>query len=569
MKGSSSHQLALAAEAKPSLLDFGVIEEGIARNFSDTRGRAFARYVCREYFHIADDDVPSTLVDNGNDAGIDIIHIDRDTRTINICSCKCVTTFRKAATNFPGAEIDKIICFLDDLLYRREALLYRVHQELGMHIRVIWEVLEESSYEICVHLFSNQLPLAKLERERMLESLSRHQRVRLCEHGLYELAHGAVRAAKPLFRKKLTPIHGATLEVNDCNSRGLQTRISLEELVRFLSFDKKLSEFDDRLLDHNVRYYLGRENPANSQIRQTLIDGNKADFWYLNNGIVICCDQILGVTNGCHPLQLVNPQIVNGGQTARVVHDEYSLLVKNDEAGSVLVKIVETKDKEFIERIAIASNTQSRILSRDLRAIDVIQKKIAISVSRLGYFYMRKRGEKVAEAVNGVIDSLRAGQLLLAYVARDPVRSKTNSNEIFGDLYDVAFNPEVITGEIIVAAHRVHQTIERKRLDALQLVKAGDRRSYGETWIIEGHYHVVFVVGELMRLNKFDISDSDRAVSLVPEAIQIVAEFVSANRNVSAYRLFRSAQSRRDIRKIIQAESEFNDDTGSQLRLAI
>ncbi|TPJ42556.1 hypothetical protein FJ434_02190 [Mesorhizobium sp. B2-5-13] len=47
----------------------------------------------------------------------------------------------------------------------------------------------------------------------------------------------------------------------------------------------------------------------------------------------------------------------------------------------------------FIERVALASNTQSRILNRDLRANDNIQRQLVECLRPHNYFYVRKRGE--------------------------------------------------------------------------------------------------------------------------------------------------------------------------------
>ena len=101
------------------------------------------------------------------------------------------------------------------------------------------------------------------------------------------------------------------------------------------------------------------DNNVNSAIRETILDGRFAEFWFLNNGITIVCDQVIGQRNGCHAINLKNPKIVNGGQTARVLFETLTVLLTK-EGGAISVKIIEFADNALIEKIAIASNSQSR-----------------------------------------------------------------------------------------------------------------------------------------------------------------------------------------------------------------
>jgi hypothetical protein len=201
----------VSTKSKPTLVDYGLIESGIKTHCENGVGRgiAFANYVTQTIFGVPPDQVKDAVVDGGHDRGIDIIYIDESNRVINICSCKCVANFKKATHNFPGDEIDKIISFIDDLLFHRDEMLNSVNGALATKIREIWELVGSGEgYNINVRLFSNQLTLAPSERNRLVTALERH-RVSLFEHGLYELAHGVVRAVQPKFKKRLTPLNNA------------------------------------------------------------------------------------------------------------------------------------------------------------------------------------------------------------------------------------------------------------------------------------------------------------------------------------------------------------------------
>ena len=93
----------------------------------------------------------------------------------------------------------------------------------------------------------------------------------------------------------------------------------------------------------------------------------------------------------------------------------------------MFVRVIETSDALLIEEVSIATNSQSRIGSRDLRANSAIAKKLASGLERLGYYYVRKRGEKSAYSPDKTIDALKGGQLILAYVRGQPEKAKTDT----------------------------------------------------------------------------------------------------------------------------------------------
>ena len=539
-------------DTSATLVDFGIVESQIRQHMGDgERSKAFARYVMASHFCISSEEFGHHLIDGGGDRGVDIIYIDHESRKINICSCKCVVTFNKSRKNFPGVEVDKIITFVEDILNRNETLLIECRSDLAIKIREIWSLFEDGEcFSIEVHLFSNQLGLAEAERSRLANRLS-HCQAKLFEHGLYQLSHGTVRAVRPSFKKKLRPEKDNWFRISDEGLTGWSVRVSLKNAFDFFSADEP-TEFDERLIEENVRYFLGANNPANSEIRETLIAGRTPEFWALNNGLTIVCDAILASGLGNHPITLKNPKIVNGGQTAKIIHEVGAGTLSKFGNGCVVVKIIETADDELIERIAIASNTQSRISGRDLKAFDSFQHKLAFALPGLGYFYRRKRGEKPEAGSKPMIDMAKIGQILLAYSCGEPARSKTDSNDIFNELYHQVFDPAIVTPELIVAAHNINQEIEGTKAKALSAQRGLSRLGYDETWIIEGHYHLLFVVGELMRRNGIDLIDHHKGCGFIDEARQLIGRFVEKNTGRSAYRLFRSATTKGELVRLIE-----------------
>ncbi|WP_075288940.1 AIPR family protein [Pararhizobium arenae] len=545
----------LVPQTPATIIDFGVVETGIReRETSEvSRGVAFAKLVTETIFCVSRNEVEEHIVDGGADRGIDIIYIDHNSRRINIGSCKTVLDFKNSHKSFPAEEIDKIISFIDDILLHRDDILQNCNGKLSSKIREIWEIFATEAYDVAVHIFSNKSTLAKDARQRLANSLGRHN-ISLFEYGLFELSHGLVKATKPRFKKTLKCGNSGTNAIEDAGRRALIARVNLDDLARFLTGET--GAFDERLVWQNVRYFLGLENEVNREIRASLINDRLEDFWFLNSGLTIVCEQILSNPNGAHPIHMVNPQIVNGCQTASVIQSVHSETLRSLKDGFIQVKIIETNSPEFVERIALASNTQSRILGRDLRAHDIFQLQIAECLRSRGYFYCRKRGERSPTNKLISLDSARVGQLMLAYVCGEPTKSKTNSNDIFGDLYAEAFNPLATTPDIIISAHETHVEIEKRRQEAIHWQSSITRSSYEESWIIEGHFHVLFVVGELLRRSGKSLADKDSAVALIDTAVSAVQKFVHANKGTASYRLFRLATSREGLLKLLDGDND-------------
>ncbi|WP_395447138.1 AIPR family protein [Aminobacter sp. UC22_36] len=550
----------------PTIVDFGVVESGIRERETGnvSRNIAFSVLVLETVFGVPRPEVNECIVDGGDDRGIDIVYIDHESRRINIGSCKTVVSFKNSKRNFPGDEIDKIVSFVDDLLLFREELLNSCNGALCAKVREIWDIFSNEAYTIGVHLFSNQTTLFRDARDRLVTALERHS-IALFEYGLFELSHGVVRATKPRFQKRLVPAPDTALSVNESGKRAIVIRVPLGNLSDFLSTQD--GAFDERLIWQNVRYFLGIDNDVNREIKETLLSGNTSDFWFLNSGLTIVCDQILSIANGRHPITMVNPQIVNGCQTASVIHTVATSTMADLGGGYVPVKIIETDDKDFIERVALASNTQSRILSRDLRANDQFQRQLVECLRPLNYFYVRKRGENPPRTGMKHIDAAHAGQLMLSYLCGEPTKSKTNSNDIFGDLYEEAFNPHAVTPEIIIAAHECYSVIERRRKEALAWQASVSRNSFEESWLIEGHFHLLFVVGELMRRSSISLDQTTIAIGLIEQASEILRIYVENNPKVAGYRLFRLSRSRDEILRIIDNQGKPDDSYPTQIEL--
>jgi hypothetical protein len=152
----------------------------------------------------------------------------------------------------------------------------------------------------------------------------------------------------------------------------------------------------DRLFARNIRGFLG-DTAINDGMRTTL-KNEPENFWYFNNGITIVCDSARKTSErGEAILRLTNPQVINGQQTTRVLHEAAS---KN---ASVLVRVISVSRtpergsaefEAFVSNIVAATNWQNPIWPSDLRSNDQRQVALQRDLARWRYHYLRKRQTK-------------------------------------------------------------------------------------------------------------------------------------------------------------------------------
>jgi hypothetical protein len=243
------------------------------------------------------------------------------------------------------------------------------------------------------------------------------------------------------FIKKLNYFDPDETEVNT-----IVTSILANSLKPVIEDKKEL------ILALNVRYYKG-ENDINSKIKREYSKGKKSNFWILNNGINAICEDF--TLEGNKFIKIKNFQIVNGGQTTktltRIVND-----LPNDV--QILMRLTKIRDKTKISNIAmdiaVASNSQNAISSRDLHSGDRIQCKIFTMLDTINIFYDKKDGEWATitnkrkyknphgnSPMHLKINNMDLGISYLSFYLQVPISSKGRNKMVFSDShYDDIFS---------------------------------------------------------------------------------------------------------------------------------
>jgi hypothetical protein len=185
---------------------------------------------------------------------------------------------------------------------------------------------------------------------------------------------------------------------------------------------------------------------------------DRKHFYLYNNGLTIVCEKF-----GYNPdrrsdliVQVTGPQIVNGGQTCRIIQQtaaEVAISGDTLEEASVLVRLYEVP-KESVElaaRIALSTNSQNPVDLRDLRSGDAIQRQMELAIEKYEYSYHRFRADKVVRGANRIPAPL-AAEAVLAVWRCLPTEAKLHKKDHFGSkYYDRIFSSDLTAGQLILA----------------------------------------------------------------------------------------------------------------------
>jgi hypothetical protein len=159
--------------------------------------------------------------------------------------------------------------------------------------------------------------------------------------------------------------------------------VKLSDYYRFINDNGKLRRY---LFDSNVRDFMGL-NRVNEDIRNTLLNDNSPDFWWLNNGVTILATgaSVIGKS-----IQIQDIQIVNGLQTSESIYRYFSGGGIDKNNRSVLVKVIVSNNSVSRDEIIRATNNQTIVGLSALHATDKIQRDVEEALKLHDFYYERR-----------------------------------------------------------------------------------------------------------------------------------------------------------------------------------
>ncbi len=351
---------------------------------------------------LSKDDILAGIVDGRNDGGIDAMYIFVNglllsnvnslnwPRTnieleVQIVTCKHHETFKQA-------PLDNIIATLSEIFDFKisyEQLRGKYNSEL-LRLR---DLLKNAYKKLAskISLFNINISYASRgDTTSIGESIiSRgEQIISVCENLFNDcktamLYFGSTELVK-LYRK----VPNFSLELRYHSVLGKGERYVL--LCSLTCYNKFITDSAGKLrrylFDSNVRDFMGL-NRVNEDIKETLLDDNSPDFWWLNNGITILATSAQVIGDFIH---LEDIQIVNGLQTTESIYKYFSADEKDKNDRSLLVKVIVSKDPDIRDSIIRATNNQTNVELSALHATDKIQRDIEDILFRNKIYYERR-----------------------------------------------------------------------------------------------------------------------------------------------------------------------------------
>ncbi|MFO1006539.1 MAG: AIPR family protein [Planctomycetaceae bacterium] len=428
-------------------------------------------------------DVASCVCDGGGDLGIDAIHIDED----DLVHFYQFKNPERIESSLPAGEVDKMLTGLGVILNRKHASI--ANEELKRRIEEIYQIVP-TGYRI--HLVTSGLGMSSESQVKLnsfVESL-RGPSEEFFAWTLEDLEH-----LQDRFYQKTLPTVEQPIVFTLEKQPPYQVRSADHDCYMFHTSGEVLADLytvhGEQLLQQNIRVFQG-DRATNSLIRQTASGNESGNFFHYNNGVTLLCetakwDQFQST------MTLNKAQVVNGGQTVRVLHR-----VKVDKAlkSSVVVPvrvITSQGDKQFASDVAVNLNNQNRIESSFLRSNDPRVVQLAHSLESAGWYLERRENEvanltdsekrtielRLGRSLQGHVIRLRDGaQAYVATFLRMPELAKKNPKRIFlnaqdGGVYDRVFNNE-ISAEKLVSAHKIKTAVDGfiRRFTALKQRKS-------------------------------------------------------------------------------------------------
>ena len=230
--------------------------------------------------------------------------------------------------------------------------------------------------------------------------------------------------------------------------------------ISVLEIAQLMEKHGDLLLEKNIRKFLGvNKNRVNSSIKETLLSNDKrSNFYFFNNGITMLCNKFShnALREENWQLKIDNLQIINGGQTSKTI---FHVVQEHPEIDfsktSVLLRLYELSEEDaavstLTTDITIATNSQTPVDLRDLRANDRRQESLRSAIEQLGYEYLTKKGTTSSSSSSKTIPSSVAAEAIFSTWKRKPQVAKYKKSELFGKYYDQVFD-DVNGAQIIIA----------------------------------------------------------------------------------------------------------------------
>jgi hypothetical protein len=390
--------------------------------------------------------------DGGGDLGIDAVDRDDD-NYIHIYQFK---NFEALEKDYPGTTIDSVLSGLSLIFSNNYQEI--ANEDLKNRIE---DIRQRAPYKYILHLVMSSIGCLTGESIAKIKEFSLRYNINdIFDFELENLDH----LWDAFYSKKLKTIEDSiSITFEHPPYPILSSNHGSYVLYLKGSYLAELyDEYGEKLLQQNIRVSVGNK-PTNKAIEYTCTGTDSGNFFHYNNGITFLCESAKPPDPILRTFTLDCPQVVNGGQTIRVLHKAFKEGKLKDDV-RVLVRVISSEgDKDFANNVAVNLNNQTKVDPSFLKSNEPRVIQLYNSILTLGWYLERREGEinqlseEEREALehsigfsleNRVIPLKSGAQSYVAtYLGQLELASK-NPKKIFqdpqdGGLFNRIFNDEI------------------------------------------------------------------------------------------------------------------------------
>jgi hypothetical protein len=429
-------------------------------NPTKLKSLAFVYLCVKTVLDLDGDETFDCLTEGGGDFGVDAIHISEEYDgefTVSLFQAKYKHSDFSGNSNFPESGINSLIRAIS-LLFNPAAELQHINARLLAKVEEARSLIRDGFIPQVRSIACNNGIKWTSAADEVIKCASFGDQV-TWEHVNHTSLVKILQASKPVTDS--LRLNGKAIVEDMDFSRILVGRISVTEIAGLIS------RHGDRLLERNIRRYLGLQgNRVNEAIRLTLETPERSNFYFYNNGITLTCDKFAynALQEGDYHVKVENLQIINGGQTCMTIFQTMSqaTLFPEPTEAYVLLRLYQlpSDNKDFVQKITFATNSQNPVDLRDLRANDEVQRRLEMDISQLGFSYRRKRSDSGIRPLD--ITSGVAAEAILSVWRYRPHQAKFFTREHFGRLYGEIFSRS-LNGSQVILAVQLYRISENRR----------------------------------------------------------------------------------------------------------
>ena len=480
----------------------------------ETQSMAFNYLSLETILNLNMDEIEDAITDGSMDGGIDALHIiDREVHVFNF---KYTDIFEDTNKHFPSNEIDKILVTMDGI-FEKTIKKEDANDILWEKICDIWELFSSGTLNFKFYLCSNKNKIIDHAKRKFENHLNKYRFVAYIYLDQEDIVSKIIEKKYKKVDGTIRFVEKQYFDRSDGPLKGIVATVAATDLIDLVKDPDNPDTINDDVFNENVRMYFKLKNKVNQGIYETALSDENYEFWYLNNGITIVCEECHYTPNIRAPhVKLTNFQIVNGGQTTHALFEAYLKDKEKIDNILILLRICETKKNYRIsERISETTNSQTPVNTRDLHANDRIQKKLEDEFKSLGYFYERKKNQYIDEPKNKRLDNELLGQLSMAYYLDMPSEAKNNKSMVFSEKYDDIFDDSFISANKMLTSYRIYLPLEEMKKEIQKKKRKREPINENEAFISRATFHLlnsVKIISDKENLNLNDETERNKAI---------------------------------------------------------